>query len=103
MKRNQFLNMMGGLGITGWMAGTGMITGRNSTEGSGRSSLKTSVSDNPGLIEMDNALREQPADREPDIANHWPLLESLASQARYPLSLRRSEERRVGSECEAQW
>lgn len=80
--------MMGGLGITGWMAGTGMITGRNSTEGSGRSSLKTSVSDNPGLIEMDNALREQPADREPDIANHWPLLESLASQARYPLSLR---------------
>lgn len=81
MKRKQFLTQLGGLGATGWIAGTGLIAAGPAGEaGSPRKNFR-----------MDERVGEQTTSslkREPDMANRWPVVENLASRSHYPLSLR---------------
>lgn len=79
MRRDQFLTRLGGLGATGWMAGTGLLAAASTK---GMKSLNTK----PLSSEMWNGTSELDEYREPDLANQWPVVERLADRAHYPLS-----------------
>ncbi|MGM0506514.1 MAG: alpha/beta hydrolase family protein [Bacteroidota bacterium] len=81
MRRDQFLSRLGSLGASGWIAGTGLLA-----------AASTRFSD-PLLPEtmremIDDRQPKPDENREPDMANLWPVVERLADRVHYPLSHR---------------